>query len=71
MDVDWIHLARDRDKWRSDAMKFSAAKAWGIAWLTDELGALHESLSTMKTVRCILGSEKCCYTKGRHTRKVL
>jgi hypothetical protein len=43
MDVDWINLARDSDKWWSDAVKFSAAKAWGTAWLADELGALHES----------------------------
>lgn len=68
MDVDWIHLTRDKDKWRSDAVKFSAAKAWGISWLADELGALQERLSTVKTLRCILGFEKC-YIRGRHTRK--
>jgi hypothetical protein len=71
VNVDWIHLTLDRDKWRSDAVKFSAAKAWGIAWLADEVGALHESRSTVKTVRCILWSEKCRYIRGRHTRKVL
>lgn len=70
MDVDWIHPTRDKYKWRSDAVKFSAVKAWGIAWLAEELGALYESLSTVKTVRCILGFEKC-YIRGRHTRKGL
>jgi hypothetical protein len=62
--VDWIHLAWVRDKWRSDAVKFSAVKAWKIAWLADELGAFHERLSIVKTVRCILGSEKFCYKRG-------
>lgn len=71
VDVDWIHLVRDRDKWRSDAVKFSAAKVCGIAWLADELVALHGSLSVVKTVPYILGSEKCCYIRGRHSRKVL
>jgi hypothetical protein len=53
-------------------VKFSAANAWGIAWLAEELGALQESLSTLKTVSRIVGSEKCCYTLGfvRHARFV-
>ena len=69
VDVDWIHLAGDRDKWRSDAMNCSTAKAWGIAWLADELGALHESLSTVKTVRCVVASSHSkCFVNASEAR---
>jgi hypothetical protein len=51
--VDWIHLAPARDKWRTfvnTVIDFGVHKLWGISWLADELWAFQAGLRRTELV---------------------